>query len=206
LRSYVERYNDPPVHNLITFGSQHMGISDIPMCKPRDFLCQIARRFAKRAVYSTWVQQNIIQAQYYRDPNNLDTFLSTNTFLTALNNEVISPEARNSTFANNLASLNKLVLVIFTQDKTVVPKESAWFGSEAPAELTSYSDQTLLTSSDSHIIPMRMQALYIEDWIGLRTLDERGGVVFEACNSVHMHLDGCWQDIVSRFIGNATSL
>jgi palmitoyl-protein thioesterase len=26
LRTYVERYNMPPVHNLITFGSQHMGI------------------------------------------------------------------------------------------------------------------------------------------------------------------------------------
>ena len=25
LRAYVERYNIPPVHNLITFGSQHMG-------------------------------------------------------------------------------------------------------------------------------------------------------------------------------------
>lgn len=25
LRAYVERYNTPPVHNLITFGSQHMG-------------------------------------------------------------------------------------------------------------------------------------------------------------------------------------
>lgn len=25
LRAYVERYNSPPVHNLITFGAQHMG-------------------------------------------------------------------------------------------------------------------------------------------------------------------------------------
>lgn len=25
LRAYVERYNTPPVHNLITFGAQHMG-------------------------------------------------------------------------------------------------------------------------------------------------------------------------------------
>ena len=26
LRAFVERYNSPPVHNLITFGSQHMGM------------------------------------------------------------------------------------------------------------------------------------------------------------------------------------
>ncbi len=27
LRAYVERCNNPPVHNLITFGGQHMGMS-----------------------------------------------------------------------------------------------------------------------------------------------------------------------------------
>ncbi|KAL0956127.1 hypothetical protein HGRIS_002293 [Hohenbuehelia grisea] len=204
-RSYVERYNDPPVHNLITFGSQHMGISDIPLCKPRDFLCQIARRTAKGAVYSTWAQQNLVQAQYFRDPNNLETFLNANTFLTSLNNEVYPASARNTTFARNLASLNKLVLVIFAQDRTVVPKESAWFASEAAEEDTLYEGQTRLGAADKRIIPMRMQPLYIEDWIGLRTLDERGGVIFEACKGEHMQLDGCWQDIVGRFVGDADS-
>lgn len=61
MRAYVECYNNPPVNNLITFGSQHMGISDIPICRPFDFLCQIARKAAKRAVYSTWAQENLIQ-------------------------------------------------------------------------------------------------------------------------------------------------
>lgn len=61
LRAYVERYNVPPVHNLITFGSQHMGISDIPLCRPYDFLCQIARRAAKGAVYGKWAQENLVQ-------------------------------------------------------------------------------------------------------------------------------------------------
>ena len=61
LRAYVERYNNPPVNNLITFGSQHMGISDIPACNPYDFLCQVARRAAKSAVYGSWAQENLIQ-------------------------------------------------------------------------------------------------------------------------------------------------
>lgn len=60
-RGFVERYNYPPVHNLITFGSQHMGVADIPSCKPGDFLCAGARAAAKRGVYTEWVQNNIIQ-------------------------------------------------------------------------------------------------------------------------------------------------
>lgn len=63
LRAYVERYNNPPVHNLITFGSQHMGVSDIPPCRPGDFLCAIARRAVKGSVYSHWAQTNLVQVR-----------------------------------------------------------------------------------------------------------------------------------------------
>lgn len=63
LRAYVERYNSPPINNLITFGSQHMGISDIPPCRPYDFLCQLARRATKGAVYGNWAQENLVQVR-----------------------------------------------------------------------------------------------------------------------------------------------
>lgn len=61
LRAYVERNNTLPVHNLITFGSQHMGISDLPVCNAFDLLCQVARRAAKAGVYNGWAQENLIQ-------------------------------------------------------------------------------------------------------------------------------------------------
>ena len=62
-------------------------------------------------------------------------------------------------------SLNRLVLVLFLKDETVVPKESSWF--KGALEKT--------------VVPMCMQPLYREDWIGLRTLDVRGAVVLETC-------------------------
>jgi len=202
-RAYVERYNLPPVNNLITFGSQHMGISDIPLCRPYDFLCQLARRTAKSAVYSSWAQNNLIQAQYFRDPNNYETYLEANHFLPYINNEIES--MRNQTYARNLASLSNLVLVIFTEDKTVVPKESAWFGSEAMPDDSSPiytpSDQQPLSTPEKTIIPMRLQPLYIEDWIGLRELDERGGVLFESCVGEHMQMSDCWEDLIVRYTG-----
>ncbi|KXN90178.1 Palmitoyl-protein thioesterase 1 [Leucoagaricus sp. SymC.cos] len=187
LRGYVERYNSPPVNNLITFGSQHMGISDLPLCSPRDFLCQLARRATRVGVYSPWAQKNLIQAQYYRDPYNFETYLKANHFLTSINNEI--EETCNQTYARNLASLYNLVLVIFTEDKTVVPKESAWF------------EQQLLSASEKTIVPMREQPLYIEDWIGLRELDERGGVTFASCVGEHMQMGDCWEDLIVQYTG-----
>ncbi|KAG2150414.1 Alpha/Beta hydrolase protein [Suillus clintonianus] len=211
LRGYVERNNSPPVHNLITFGSQHMGVSDLPACKPMDLLCQVARRAANSGVYSEWAQEHLVQAQYFRDPQRLSQYISSGSFLPDINNEVLLPSSRNASYADNLASLNKLILVLFLQDKTVVPKESAWFGSEQPLEdiaiETSGSDQTPMLSSPNtkDIIPMRLQTLYREDWIGLRQLDESGGIEFVACQGEHMQIGDCWKDLVAKWVGGSLS-
>lgn len=139
--------------------------------------------------------------------------MSTGSFLPDINNEVLLPSSRNPSYADNLASLNKLVLVLFAQDKTVVPKESAWFASEKPLEdtsiepFTSGSEQTPLLSvpHTKDIIPMRLQPLYKEDWIGLRKLDKSGAIDFVACSGEHMQIDGCWEDLVAKWVGGSLS-
>ncbi|TCD61636.1 hypothetical protein EIP91_008142 [Steccherinum ochraceum] len=201
LRAYIERYNSPPVHNLITFGSQHMGVSDLPLCRPWDLGCQLARRAARGGVYTEWAQKNLVQAQYYRDPDQLPTYYRSSRFLASINNEVTSDI--NTTYATNLASLNKLVLVLFSEDKTVVPKETAWFGSYAPPP----TNDTIFKKT---IVPMRMQPVYVEDRIGLKSLDKRGDVVLETCVGQHMELSTkCWKPLVRRYVGglegNATA-
>ncbi|KAK7692900.1 hypothetical protein QCA50_004535 [Cerrena zonata] len=196
LRAYVERYNSPPVHNLITFGSQHMGVSDIPLCRPWDLFCQLARRAARGGVYTEYAQTNLVQAQYFRDPDRLSNYLASNKFLASINNEV--DDALNGTYGDNLVSLNKLVLVLFAEDKTVVPKESSWFGSYAPTD----DDDVKFPWQDKAIIPMRLQPIYLDDRIGLKTLDERGDVVLESCEGEHMQVTrDCWEPIVKRFVG-----
>jgi palmitoyl-protein thioesterase len=223
------------MHNLITFGSQHMGVSDIPTCKPADFTCQLMRRAARSGVYTAWAQHNLVQAQYFRDPGRMETYLEVNAFLPDVNGEVAA--ARNASYKENLQRLENLVLVIFAQDVTVVPKESAWFGSErviteddlsdgpAPALLPAEStnDQVPLfgagagAGAAAHgpkppphqppaIIPMRLQPLYVNDWIGLRALDEAGKVHFDSCDAPHMHLpDECWVDLVKTYLGGAVA-
>jgi len=195
LRAYVERYNSPPVHNLISFGSQHMGVADLPVCRPSDILCLLARRAARAGVYSKYAQSNLVQAQYFRDPDQLPAYLATNTFLTSINNEI--PETVNTTYAENFISLHKLVLILFSADKTVVPKESSWFGSYEP------SDSGMRSKT---IIPMRLQPVYLEDTFGLRTLDKRGSVILETCEGEHMQITReCWEPLVKRFVGGKLS-
>ncbi|KAI1791250.1 alpha/beta-hydrolase [Ganoderma leucocontextum] len=193
LRAYVERYNAPPINNLITFGSQHMGVSDFPMCNRWDLFCHLARRAARGGVYTEWAQHNLVQAQYYRDPDQLDAYLNSSRFLASINNEV--PALANATYATNLAALNTLVLVLFSADKTVVPKESSWFGSYAPPNSTRDGDEKTM-------VPMRLQPLYKRDWIGLRALDQAGRVLLETCEGEHMQIaEECWRPLVERFTG-----
>jgi len=65
-RGYVERCNDPPARNLITWGSQHNGIANLPECDESDLLCKAAFGLLKRTLWSSYTRNNIIQAQYYR--------------------------------------------------------------------------------------------------------------------------------------------
>jgi len=89
---------------------------------------------------------------------------------------------------------------MFTEDKMVVPKESAWFGSEAiEDESRLYPWQHRFAKT---IVPMWEQRLYIEDWIGLRELDEQGKIVLTLCNGEHMQIGGCWRDLIVEYTGH----
>jgi palmitoyl-protein thioesterase len=125
-----------------------------------------------------------------------------NTFLADINNEYT--DGRNETYATNFKSLNALVLVLFARDKTVVPRESQWFGSEAPPEENERGRvrAQFPIGRAPTIIPMRQQPLYKEDWIGLRTLDESGRVHLASCDGEHMQLPPeCYEWIVKRWTG-----
>jgi palmitoyl-protein thioesterase len=75
--------------------------------------------------------------------------------------------SRNATYVQNLSKLENLVLVLFSEDKTVVPKESSWFGSEeVPSALYAKEQEPFSASQPRTLISMRNQPLYIEDWIG----------------------------------------
>ena len=176
LRGFVERCNVPRVHNLVTFGSQHNGIAKYQICGATDWLCKTYIGLLKANTWGHWVQSHLVPAQYFRSTNEStgepsDEYLENSNFLADINNE---REQKNATYAENLASLNKLVMYLFDDDETVIPKESAWFA------------QTNITSGE--VTDLRDRKIYKEDWIGLKKLDEKDGLEFRTTKGRHMQL------------------
>jgi palmitoyl-protein thioesterase len=50
---------------------------------------------------------------------------------------------------------------------------------------------------------MKDQDMYKQDWIGLRGLDEKGGLTFESCPGEHMDLGGgdCGMRMLRDWVG-----
>ncbi|KAI1271950.1 palmitoyl-protein thioesterase 1 [Xylaria sp. FL0933] len=169
LRGYVERCNAPPVRSLVTFGSQHNGIVDYRACGPTDWLCRGAMALLHGNTWTSFVQSRLVPAQYFRDPSDLESYLEHSNFLADINNE---RALKNETYAANIARLENLVLYVFDDDTTVIPKETGWFEDVDGQEST----------------PLRARKLYQEDWIGLRALDRKGGLKLKTTPGEHMQL------------------
>ncbi|KAL1220820.1 hypothetical protein V5N11_000307 [Cardamine amara subsp. amara] len=168
--------NAPPVFNYVSLGGPHAGISDIPKCTSP--VCKLL----KTEVYTDYVQDHIAPSGYIKIPTDIKEYLKHSKYLPNLNNEI--PNKRNPTFNNRFSSLHNLVLVMFQGDTVVIPKESSWFGF--------YPDG----ASSPLLIPQETK-LYIEDWIGLKTLDAAGKVKFVSVPGEHLKME---QNDVVKYI------
>ncbi|KAK9239404.1 Alpha/Beta hydrolase protein [Lipomyces kononenkoae] len=186
LRGYVERCNSPKVYKLLTFGSPQNGVADFPPCNARDFLCRRRNAFLKTQAYSRYAQESITVAQYYRNPDQYDEYLERSGFLADINNE---RTAKNATYASNLSSLEELVLYLFTEDETVVPKESAWFAE--------------VDKKTGVVTPLEARAMYLEDWLGLNVLGESGRLHFYVIEGRHMRITNeTVIEIATKYLGS----
>ncbi|PIA28702.1 hypothetical protein AQUCO_06700017v1 [Aquilegia coerulea] len=108
---------------------------------------------------------------YVKIPTDISAYLSGCKFLPKLNNEL--PDERNATYKDRFTSLQNLVLIMFEHDTVLIPKETAWFGY--------YPDGAF-----EPVLPPQQTKLYVEDWIGLRTLDEAGKVKYISVPGNHL--------------------
>merc|ERR1712107_517037 len=72
LRAVAQRCPSPPMKNLITFGAQHQGVFGFPQCPGEmNFFCDIVRDLLNYGAYVDFVQEILVQAQYWHDPLHL---------------------------------------------------------------------------------------------------------------------------------------
>ncbi|KAG0152426.1 hypothetical protein CROQUDRAFT_649829 [Cronartium quercuum f. sp. fusiforme G11] len=205
MRAYVERCNLPRVRNLITLGAPHMGISEYPSCRGiLDIECHIIKRLINTgSVYSTYAQEHIIPAQYFRDQADLAPYFQHNDFLRDINNERAndrqpgqdpgdlsapadpSDSPRNQTYKQNMLLLENFVMFNFSEEALVRPAISAYFG------------VTNVSTSSKEAIPLVQLPIYEEDYIGLKQLDRSGRISYGTCHGPHMMIDDqCWDNVM----------
>lgn len=191
LRGLAERCPGIQIRSLVTFGSQHNGIAKFQDCKGSfDLVCKGAMAALKGNAFGEWVQDNVIPAQYYREVNGTtglgtDKYLEASNFLADVNNE---REEKNETYKGRMERLEKFVMYVFEDDTTVIPKESGWF-----AEVNATSGK---------VTELRDRKMYKEDWLGLKALDQRGGLVFRTAKGGHMRLtEEVLEEVMIDFFG-----
>lgn len=168
LRALVQKCPTVKVFKLITFGSPHHGTSDVPNCiDSTDLNCSLMRSIVRNGVYWSWIQNRVVQAQYFKQYQNLDQYRTRNIFLPELNDEIV----QNQLYKERINQLQKLILIKFEQDEMIVPKETAWF--------SFYNEK-------GDLIPLRQQEWYKKNSIGIKTLDENGKIEFVSLAGSHM--------------------
>jgi len=189
MRGVVQRCPQPPMRNLVTFGSPHQGVFGVPECEAEvgnALLCELVRQLISLGAYEPWIQDLVAPAQYWHDPFNQTHFLSGSHYLADLNNE---RESKNATYKEVLAGLENLVLVMWDDDTTIIPKESAHFGFYA-------------LEQDTEVVDLEDLPLYQEDWLGLASLSNQQKLHKLHLSGDHMDFDWSWfkENIVLPFL------
>merc|ERR1712215_246210 len=189
LRAVAQRCPEPPMKNLVTVGAQHQGVFGFPLCPGEMvFFCDIVRDLLSYGAYVEFVQDILVQAQYWHDPLHFDTYVEKSKFIAEINNEKAE---KNETYAVNLASLENFVMVKHNQDSMVEPRESSHFEFYVPGQA-------------DVILPLRESPLYVEDRIGLKALDEAGKLHFLDVEGDHLQFSRQWfiDNIINVFLQN----
>jgi palmitoyl-protein thioesterase len=122
-------------------------------------MCDTINWAIKKIIYFSFIQSNIGPAGYFRDNNNVSSYMKNAVFLPKVNNEVNA----SATQKTNFEQLDSALLIMFGKDTMIHPKETAQFGElDTKGKLVNYKDTDL----------------YKNDLIGLKALDDAGKLHF----------------------------
>lgn len=186
--------------NFISLSGPHQGVNQYPRCEQMwgRAHCELLKTKFNFKVYKLWVEFNyhliwiicsfvaykhlrfvsifqrfLTPASYWHDDVNEDRYKQGSTFLAVINNE----NHYNAEYVRNLQSLKRIVLVKYTDDVSLVPNESTWFG---------YRDKNGKT------ILMEETDIYKKDKLGLQRLISEGKLIRLESPLEHLKLDENW--------------
>ncbi|XP_022820486.1 lysosomal thioesterase PPT2 homolog isoform X1 [Spodoptera litura] len=153
-RGIVETFPNVSVSTFISLSSPQAGQYGA------GFLHLVFPGLVKDTVYELFysrVGQHTSVGNYWNDPYHQSLYESYSVYLPYINNHL--PSAKSADFKKNLLRLKRLVLIGGPDDNVITPWQSSQFG---------------YYNANETIIEMKAQDIYVEDKIGLRTLDETG--------------------------------
>jgi len=195
LRGLLQKCNHkrgPRMHTLISIGGQHQGVMNIPRCSARNpsFFCRMIKYLVGNIVYSTFAQQNIVQAQYFKDPAKMAEYHSSSNFLADINAESDHVSASvYKQYRDNILQLEKMVLYQFEEDDMVIPRQSSHFG---------------FVGESGKLFDMKQTPQYYS--LGLQQLDEQAKLILDWIPGQHMQFSFEWfsENVVAKYL-NVTS-
>jgi palmitoyl-protein thioesterase len=172
-RAFVTAVNDPPVHNLVALNGPQAGVGECP---------KIELPLVKPLCGTLGTELNIYHwpfcsfCDYWKGRGESD-YLTNSAWLADINNDRFI----NQTRRQNMMSLNKYMATYATQDTTVQPPQSAWH--------TYWQWGDLWRSS---VMALNETQGYINDTLGLKTLDERGDLILNSFEGGHLGYKMSW--------------
>lgn len=158
------------VRNWASIGGPNMGVADIPNCFGQGWICTVINGTAREFVYKNFIQNMIGPAGYFRDPWHIPQYRKGSVFLPYLNNEE-ADDASKADRKARFSALNGALLMMFTEDSMVYPKESEWF-------------QQL--NEDGTVQSLEESDFYLNDFIGVRALNEANKITFSSVEGDHL--------------------
>jgi palmitoyl-protein thioesterase len=185
LRAVAQRCPNPPMLNFVSVGGQHQGVYGFPKCPAATWICNEVRRLLNLGAYISWIQNSLVQAEYWHDPLKEAEYRDKSIFIGEINNEKV----QNATYKTNLQKLKNILFIKFTKDTMVVPPESEWFGFYAPGQST-------------QILSLNETALYTQDRLGLQAMMKAGKLHFLGVDGDHLRIseETFINEVINKFL------
>ena len=175
VRGYIQKYNNPPVSTFLSVHGTVVGVASFPKCDPAGPLGAICKLLDQYVVgplaYTKFVQNLLFQADYFRDPKQINsTNYLENSALAKWNNEGAGPV--NETFKENFGKTKRYAMIKAMKDTMIYPNDGEWWGA--------------FDSDGKTRLTMKETNWYKDDLFGLKTADEAGKIFFNSTKGDHL--------------------